>query len=72
MSSIGKTVCSILCKADHCMTLANIVNRSNSGARVIEDFDPLKPAVFRRELLQAESLKSPVELLIRRVAFSAV
>lgn len=72
ISFIGKTVCSILCQADYCMMLTNIINRANSRATVLEDFDPLKPAIFRQELLQAESLKSPVEFLIRRAAFSAV
>lgn len=38
----------------------------------MEDFDPLKPGVFRPELLLAEAHKSPEEFLIRRAAFSAV
>ena len=72
ISFIGKTICAILCKAEYYDIIVDIVNRSRSGAKVLEDFDPLKPGVFRPELLQAESHKSPVEFLIRRAAYSAV
>ena len=36
------------------------------------DFDPRKPGVFSPEMAQAEERKTPVELLIRRAAYSAV
>lgn len=72
ISFIGKTVCAILCKAEYYDIIVDIVNRSRSGAKVLEDFDPLNPAIFRPELLQDESHKSPVEFLIRRAAYSAV
>ena len=72
ISFIGKTVCAILCKSEYHDVIASIVNSSRSGAKVLEDFDPLEPGVFRPELLQAESHKSPEEFLIRRAAYSAV
>ena len=72
ISFIGKSICSILCKGKYTPIIAEIISNSKSDARVLEDFDPLKPGVFRPELLQAEAHKSPEEFLIRRAAFSAV
>ena len=72
ISFIGKTVCSILCKAENYVMIADVINNSRSGARVLEDFDPMKPGIFRPELIQAKEHKSPEEFLIRRAAFSAV
>ena len=72
ISFIGKSICSVLCKGEYVPIITEIINNSKSDARVLEDFNPLKPGVFRPELLQAEDHKSPEEFLIRRAAFSAV
>lgn len=54
------------------MMIIDIIDRSNSNDRVLHDFDPLKPAIFRQQILEADTHKTLVEFLIIRADFSAI
>ena len=72
ISFIGKSICAILCSQEDAVIIAEIINSARVNAHVLNDFDPREPGVFSRETLQAEERKTPIELLIRRAAYSAV
>ena len=72
ISFVGRSVCSILCRQEDAAIIAEVINSLKSRICILEDFDPREPGVFSPEMAQAEERKTPVELLIRRAAYSAV
>ena len=72
ISFIGKSICAILCRFEDSAIIEEVINSSKSGALILEDFDPREPGIFSREITQANERKTPIELLIRRAAYSAV
>ena len=72
ISFIGRSICAILCRQEDAAIIAEIINSLRSNVHILVDFDPRKPGVFSPEMAQAEERKTPVELLIRRAAYSAV
>ena len=72
ISFVGRSICAILCRQEDAALIAEIINSAKSNAHIMEDFDPREPGIFSPEMTQAEERKTPVELLIRRAAYSAV